>query len=322
MCPPSPSVGPCDRHRFARQLALHLSIFDVSPRYNCALYEPVSATRGVADGQDRRAHARDPRHPRGAAPPRVPDPQAARAASWAPSARSATARCTRASSAWWPRASSARGGRGRRRAGSRAARASRTASRTRARPRLARGARVDAGAHSWDDDAFDVRFSMFGKTDSATRLRILEGRRTRLAERLEEVSATSRQRARAPRRATRQNFSATGSRQVEREVAWLDQLIENERSAPGGNNQRSAGPRTTNVRRIHMAKLRVAIVGVGNCATSLIQGVEFYKDAKAGETVPGLMHVQFGDYHISRHRVRGRVRRGLAQGGQGARRGH
>src|SRR5690606_35673866 len=40
-------------------------------------------------------------------------------------------------------------------------------------------------------------------------------------------------------------------------------------------------------------------LGVGNCATSLIQGVEFYKNAKADETVPGLMHVQFGDYHIS-----------------------
>ena len=48
-----------------------------------------------------------------------------------------------------------------------------------------------------------------------------------------------------------------------------------------------------------MAKLRVAIVGVGNCATSLVQGVEYYKDAAAGDTVPGLMHVQFGDYHIS-----------------------
>src|SRR5690606_11274108 len=48
-----------------------------------------------------------------------------------------------------------------------------------------------------------------------------------------------------------------------------------------------------------MPKLRVAIVGVGNCATSLIQGVEFYKDAKAGDKVPGLMHVQLGDYHIS-----------------------
>ncbi len=48
-----------------------------------------------------------------------------------------------------------------------------------------------------------------------------------------------------------------------------------------------------------MAKLRVAIIGVGNCATSLIQGVEYYKDAKPTDTVPGLMHVQFGDYHIS-----------------------
>ncbi|WP_084079518.1 inositol-3-phosphate synthase [Demequina sp. NBRC 110057] len=48
-----------------------------------------------------------------------------------------------------------------------------------------------------------------------------------------------------------------------------------------------------------MASLRVAIVGVGNCATSLIQGVEFYKDTPADETVPGLMHVQFGDYHVS-----------------------
>ncbi|WP_062464940.1 inositol-3-phosphate synthase [Demequina soli] len=48
-----------------------------------------------------------------------------------------------------------------------------------------------------------------------------------------------------------------------------------------------------------MAQLRAAIVGVGNCATSLIQGVEYYKNAKADETVPGLMHVQFGDYHVS-----------------------
>ncbi|WP_027020072.1 inositol-3-phosphate synthase [Corynebacterium sputi] len=48
-----------------------------------------------------------------------------------------------------------------------------------------------------------------------------------------------------------------------------------------------------------MSSVRVAIVGVGNCASSLVQGVEFYKDAKKGEIVPGLMHVQFGDYHVS-----------------------
>ncbi|GAA2143260.1 inositol-3-phosphate synthase [Glycomyces algeriensis] len=48
-----------------------------------------------------------------------------------------------------------------------------------------------------------------------------------------------------------------------------------------------------------MGKLRVAIVGVGNCANSLVQGVEYYRDAKPEDRVPGLMHVQFGDYHIS-----------------------
>ena len=45
-------------------------------------------------------------------------------------------------------------------------------------------------------------------------------------------------------------------------------------------------------------KVRVAIVGVGNCASSLVQGVEFYKDAAVDQTVPGLMHVKFGDYHV------------------------
>ncbi|PID54547.1 MAG: inositol-3-phosphate synthase [Micrococcales bacterium] len=47
-----------------------------------------------------------------------------------------------------------------------------------------------------------------------------------------------------------------------------------------------------------MAKIKVAIVGVGNCATSLIQGVEYYKDADPEQSVPGLMHVEFGDYHV------------------------
>jgi len=44
--------------------------------------------------------------------------------------------------------------------------------------------------------------------------------------------------------------------------------------------------------------IKVAIVGVGNCASSLIQGVEFYQDADDSDTVPGLMHVRFGDYHV------------------------
>jgi len=45
-------------------------------------------------------------------------------------------------------------------------------------------------------------------------------------------------------------------------------------------------------------KVRVAIIGVGNCASSLVQGVEFYKNAKDEDTVPGLMHVNLGGYHV------------------------
>jgi myo-inositol-1-phosphate synthase len=47
-----------------------------------------------------------------------------------------------------------------------------------------------------------------------------------------------------------------------------------------------------------MGSVRVAIVGVGNCAASLVQGVEYYKNADPEERVPGLMHVQFGPYHV------------------------
>jgi len=46
-------------------------------------------------------------------------------------------------------------------------------------------------------------------------------------------------------------------------------------------------------------KIRVAIVGVGNCAASLVQGVHFYRDADPAQKVPGLMHVNFGPYHVS-----------------------
>ena len=46
-------------------------------------------------------------------------------------------------------------------------------------------------------------------------------------------------------------------------------------------------------------EVRVAIVGVGNCASSLVQGVQYYQDADEHSSVPGLMHVQFGEYHVS-----------------------
>jgi len=47
-----------------------------------------------------------------------------------------------------------------------------------------------------------------------------------------------------------------------------------------------------------MGSVRVAIVGVGNCAASLVQGVEYYRNADPEARVPGLMHVQLGDYHV------------------------
>lgn len=47
-----------------------------------------------------------------------------------------------------------------------------------------------------------------------------------------------------------------------------------------------------------MSSIRVAIVGVGNCASSLVQGVHYYRDADPNGTIPGLMHVQFGEYHV------------------------
>jgi len=48
-----------------------------------------------------------------------------------------------------------------------------------------------------------------------------------------------------------------------------------------------------------LGNINVAIIGVGNCASSLIQGVHYYKKAKETELVPGLMHVNLGGYHIS-----------------------
>ena len=50
-------------------------------------------------------------------------------------------------------------------------------------------------------------------------------------------------------------------------------------------------------------KIRVAIVGVGNCASSLVQGRYYYENAKDGDFVPGLMHVNLGGYQIGRAHV-------------------
>ena len=125
------------------------------------------------------------------------------------------------------------------------------------------------------------------------RLRILEGRRSRLEERLAQVRETSvrnRERLDAYTAALQRH----GEEQAEREVRWLEELITTER------NTQNATPRIPkeHLHGIHPPSNRVAIVGVGNCASSLVQGVEYYKDASPEGTVPGLMHVTFGEYHV------------------------
>jgi myo-inositol-1-phosphate synthase len=60
-----------------------------------------------------------------------------------------------------------------------------------------------------------------------------------------------------------------------------------------GRRPKSKPPTPANGR-----KVKVAIIGVGNCASSLVQGVQFYKDAPENEFVPGLMHVNLGGYHV------------------------
>lgn len=95
---------------------------------------------------------------------------------------------------------------------------------------------ASAGSSAWEDDTFDVRFSMFDRTDAATRLRILEGRRSRLSERIEEISAGLRA-VRERHDAYTAELQRHGLERVEREVEWLDKLIENERAASSGDDE-------------------------------------------------------------------------------------
>src|SRR5713101_3217771 len=66
----------------------------------------------------------------------------------------------------------------------------------------------------------------------------------------------------------------------------------------GHHNGRAAAAKTVKSTSRSRRKVRVAILGVGNCASSLVQGIEYYKDAKPGASIPGLMHVDLGGYHI------------------------
>ena len=94
----------------------------------------------------------------------------------------------------------------------------------------------DAGPSAWEDGDFDVRFAFFGRTDREIRLRILEGRRTRLEERLARVEQQmARLRADDTYAAELQRH---GLESVQREVSWLSDMIAAERNdASGGSSE-------------------------------------------------------------------------------------
>jgi len=86
-----------------------------------------------------------------------------------------------------------------------------------------------SGPAAWEDDTFNVHFSFFARTQSDVRLRILEGRRTRLEERLDSIrSAAAQRRERLDLYTT--ELQRHGLESAEREVRWLSELIETERS--------------------------------------------------------------------------------------------
>ena len=98
---------------------------------------------------------------------------------------------------------------------------------------------AESGPAAWDDDGFGVHFAFFGQTRADIRLRILEGRRSRLEERLDGVrAAMSRTRERLDRYTL--ELHRHGLESVEREVRWLNELIASERESGAASPPHSA----------------------------------------------------------------------------------
>ncbi|KIZ19376.1 PadR family transcriptional regulator [Streptomyces natalensis] len=95
-----------------------------------------------------------------------------------------------------------------------------------------------SGPDAWEDEHFGVRFAFFGQTSRDVRMRVLEGRRSRLEERLEKMR-TSLARTRERLDDYTLELQRHGMESVEREVRWLNELIESERT---GRDQRAPDP--------------------------------------------------------------------------------
>ena len=94
---------------------------------------------------------------------------------------------------------------------------------------------AEAGPAAWEDENFGVHFALFSQTDADVRLRILEGRRSRLEERLDNVR-TSLARARERVDGYTLALQEHGLESVEREVRWLNELIQTERASAESND--------------------------------------------------------------------------------------
>ncbi|WP_030615289.1 PadR family transcriptional regulator [Streptomyces sclerotialus] len=94
-----------------------------------------------------------------------------------------------------------------------------------------------SGPDAWEDEHFGVRFAFFGQTSRDVRMRVLEGRRSRLEERLERMRASLARRERLDQYTL--ELQRHGLESVEREVRWLNELIESERA---GRDQRAQDP--------------------------------------------------------------------------------
>jgi DNA-binding PadR family transcriptional regulator len=105
---------------------------------------------------------------------------------------------------------------------------------------------AEVGPTAWEDDNFDIRFAFFSRTDMEIRLRVLEGRRSRLQERLERVQG---QLAMTQKEVDRYavELQRHGVESVEREVRWLSELINAERATgdPGTTSTTPSTPSTT-----------------------------------------------------------------------------
>ena len=161
----------------------------------------------------------------------------------------------------------------------------------------------EVGPEAFDDEGFGARLAFFAQTRSE--ISAADPRRT-------PPAGTGAAGAARPHRRPLRSLHRTASParpRIGRARSALADRVDRERKAgaptmnkinqPQGGTLMGSHNVTSDTGRTPSGKIRVGIIGVGNCAASLVQGVHFYRDADPSAKVPGLMHVNFGPYHVS-----------------------